>query len=91
MLEGFVLNSLPLDCRLEKAPLQLSFAIMMTIKEALAFGRRQLALSSSSALDARLLLEYVLQKNHAYLVAHTDKELTTTQETHYLALIGRAA
>jgi release factor glutamine methyltransferase len=64
---------------------------MMTIKEALAFGRRQLALSSSSALDARLLLEYVLQKNHAYLVAHTDKELTTTQETHYLALIGRAA
>lgn len=64
---------------------------MMTIKEALAFGRRQLAHSSTASLDARLLLEYVLQQNHVYLVAYMDQELKANQETQYLALLGRAS
>jgi release factor glutamine methyltransferase len=64
---------------------------MMTIREALAIGRRQLAHSPSAALDARLLLKYVLQRNHAYLVTHREEELTIDQESHYQALLGRAA
>lgn len=64
---------------------------MMTIKEALALGRRHLAHSSSFDLDARLLLEFVLQQNHAYLVARIDEELTISQETHYQALLDKAA
>lgn len=63
---------------------------MITIKEALALGRRQLAHSSSATLDARLLLEHVLQQNHPYLIVHMDEELKTNQETQYLALLSRA-
>lgn len=63
---------------------------MMTLKEALVFGRRQLAHSPSASLDARLLLEHVLQQNHAYLVTHMDEELKANQETQYLTLLDRA-
>ena len=63
---------------------------MMTIKDALAFGHKQLTHSSSAVLDARLLLEHVLQQKHAYLVAHADEELTNNQEIQYKALIGQA-
>lgn len=63
----------------------------MTIQEALAFGRQQLIHSSAPTLDARLLLEFVLGKNHAYLVAHREEELTAVQEQEYCRLIERAA
>ncbi|MCI0396289.1 MAG: peptide chain release factor N(5)-glutamine methyltransferase [Chloroflexi bacterium] len=63
----------------------------MTIQEALAFGRQQLTASPSPALDARLLLEHVLQVEHAYLVAHGDDPLTAAQEQDYRTLVDRAA
>jgi len=63
----------------------------MTIQEALVVGRRKLAFSPSPGLDARLLLEYVLQKDHSYLVAHAGDQLSSTQETVYFSLLEEAA
>ena len=63
----------------------------MIIQEALAFGRKRLTHSSSPTLDARLLLEFVLQKEHAFLVAHRDEALTAEQEQAYHLLIDAAA
>lgn len=63
----------------------------MTISEALAYGRQQLHQSDSPALDARLLLEYVLQASHSYLVAHSEALLPAEQEQHYRQLLARAA
>jgi len=63
----------------------------MTIQEALIAGRNKLALSSSPSLDARLLLEYVLQQNHTYLVAHAEEHLLFSQETVYFSKLEEAA
>lgn len=63
----------------------------MIIQEALAFGRNRLSHSSSPTLDARLLLEFVLEKSHTYLIAHGEMALTVDQETHYRQLIHLAA
>jgi release factor glutamine methyltransferase len=63
----------------------------MTINEALVYGRHQLHQSDSPALDARLLLEHVLQTSHSYLVAHGDELLPADQERHYQRLLARAA
>ncbi len=62
----------------------------MTIDEALAYGRFHLPHSPSPHLDSRLLLEHVLQVNHAYLIAHGDELLTAVQETQFRAFINRA-
>ena len=64
---------------------------MTTIREALRLGRAHLHQSPSPALDARLLLEHVLQRNHAYLIAHDDAPLNPDQEATYRALLKRAA
>jgi release factor glutamine methyltransferase len=63
----------------------------MTLSEALIYGRHQLHQSDSPALDARLLLEHVLQTNHSYLVAHSDELLPADQEQHYQRLLAQAA
>lgn len=62
----------------------------MTIDEALDYGRTRLALSPTPDLDARLLLQHVLQRPHSYLVAHNNARLTAVQETDYLQLVERA-
>lgn len=63
----------------------------MNIQAALDYGRSQLIPSSPTPrLDARLLLEHLLNKPHSYLIAHHDQPLTTAQEKHYRQLIARA-
>lgn len=42
-------------------------------------------------VDARLLLAYVLQQDHSYLLAHDDVVLTAVQQQQYDALLQRAA
>lgn len=66
-------------------------AIMITIRAALRRGRVQLDNSPTPALDARLLLESVLARNHAWLAAHMDEALTPEQFAAYSVLLGRAA
>ncbi|MCA9959739.1 MAG: peptide chain release factor N(5)-glutamine methyltransferase [Anaerolineales bacterium] len=63
----------------------------MTIQEALIYGRSQLQQTSPTpALDARLLLQHVLQVEHSFLVAHDDVSLTAVQTAQYHQLIARA-
>lgn len=64
---------------------------MITIKEAWQYGRAQLRHSPSPSLDARLLLEHVLEREHAYLLAHDNHSLTAGQLEAYRSLIQRAA
>lgn len=65
--------------------------LVMTIQEALVYGRFHLhATSPSPALDARLLLQHILQVNHAYLIAHHDETLTAVAQQTYLTLLHRA-
>ena len=52
----------------------------MTINEALANGRLQLKHTPSPQLDARLLLQFVLDVNHAYLITHGDEPLTAVNQ-----------
>lgn len=63
----------------------------MTIAEALAAGRRQLTHSPTPDLDARLLLERVLQVGYAGLLAHVDDPLDPQAWASYTALLARAA
>ena len=63
----------------------------MNIEAALVYGRSQLtATSPSPRLDARLLLEHLLDVPHSYLIVHHDQSLTAEQETAYRQLIARA-
>jgi release factor glutamine methyltransferase len=63
----------------------------MTIDEAWAVGRDLLAQASfSPVLDARLLLEHVLQVGHSYLIAHGDERISKQQEQVYRSLLIRA-
>lgn len=64
---------------------------MTTIREAWRFGRAALHHSDSPALDARLLLEHVLGRDHAYLIAHDVEQLTADAEATYRLLLDRAA
>ena len=64
---------------------------MTTIREAWRSGRAQLRESPSPALDARLLLEHVLGRDHAYLIAHDADEMAAADLAAYLRLIERAA
>jgi len=63
----------------------------LTIREALAYGRAQLQASDSPALDARLLLEHVLQASHTYLIAHDERQLAGHQAATFRRLVRRAA
>lgn len=64
---------------------------MPTIREAWRSGRARLADSPTPALDARLLLEHVLGRDHAYLIAHDDEPLPAAALATYRALLERAA
>lgn len=64
---------------------------MTTIREAWRLGRAQLSDSPSPALDARLLLERVLRRDHAYLLAHDDEQLSAEALATYRRLLERAA
>ncbi|MGD2078449.1 MAG: peptide chain release factor N(5)-glutamine methyltransferase [Chloroflexota bacterium] len=63
----------------------------LTIRAALTYGEGQLRGSDSPALDARLLLEHVLQVNHTYLIAHGERALDSRHEATYRRLVRRAA
>lgn len=63
----------------------------MDIQSALLYGRSQLTPHSPTPqLDARLLLEHLLNLPHSYLVVHPDQLLTDDQEQQYRQLICRA-
>jgi release factor glutamine methyltransferase len=62
----------------------------MTIDDALEYGRFHLPTSPSPHLDTRLLLEHILQVNHAFLIAHGDAVLTAVQATQFREFIARA-
>ncbi|MCB8978030.1 MAG: peptide chain release factor N(5)-glutamine methyltransferase [Ardenticatenaceae bacterium] len=63
----------------------------MNIQSALLYGRSQLTPHSPTPqLDARLLLEHLLDVPYSYLVVHYDQWLTTEQEQQYQQLICRA-
>lgn len=62
----------------------------ITIDAALAYGRAHLNSSPTPHLDARLLLQHVLQRRYSYLIAHHDQHLTAEQETSYRQLLARA-
>jgi release factor glutamine methyltransferase len=64
----------------------------MLIRHALANGRSHLSSTSPTPdLDARLLLQHVLQVGHPYLVAHADEEITAVALSQYHACLQRAA
>jgi release factor glutamine methyltransferase len=63
----------------------------MDIQAALDYGRSQLTPHSPTPrLDARLLLEHLLDVPHSYLVVHHDQALTPQQEKGYRQFITRA-
>ncbi|MFO7540255.1 MAG: hypothetical protein R6X32_19615 [Chloroflexota bacterium] len=63
----------------------------MTIQEALFYGRSHLsATSPTPALDARLLLQFVLEQPHTYLVSHRERPLSPTQVKQYRLLLTQA-
>ncbi len=63
----------------------------MTIREAWADGASRLAQASfTPQLDARLLLEFVLRREHSYLVAHGEESLDIQQKEQYERLLHRA-
>lgn len=63
----------------------------MNIQAALDYGRSQLTPSSPTPkVDARLLLEHLLDVPHSYLIVHHDQELTPEQKENYRQLISRA-
>jgi release factor glutamine methyltransferase len=47
------------------------------------------ALCDIDAVDARVLLQHVLQSNRAHLVAHSDQILTNTQRNQFCAYVAR--
>ena len=62
----------------------------MYIQNALSFAAEQLHASHTPAIDARWLLEYVLDKPHSYLLAHADDRLSGPCLMHYFELVARA-
>mgnify|MGYP001822366910 CR=1 FL=1 len=61
---------------------------MTRIKDLLAWGVGEL--TAAPAGDARLLLQHILQVNHAYLVAHDQDVLPAEQAKRFRQLIARA-
>lgn len=62
----------------------------MTIKNALKKATKKLQKSSSSpALDAEVLLAYILKKDRSFLFSHFGKNLTKRQYERYKKLIAR--
>lgn len=64
--------------------------IDMTIQEALHKGETELQNSSTTpALDAQFLLEYILQQSSAFIITHTDDVLTDSQREQFLYAIQK--
>lgn len=63
----------------------------MNIRTALTNGRLQLTTSPSPALDARLLLQHLLNVSHSYLISHDDEDLNAEQTQQYADLLAQAA
>lgn len=63
----------------------------MTIAGALFWAAHQLGPVPSATIEARILLQHVLQQQQAYLIAHGDEELTPEQRARYEELVARAA
>lgn len=64
--------------------------MQMTIKEALALGRKSLIASPSPYLDTRLILEHVMAADYSYLITHDEESMSPDQENNYLQLLDRA-
>jgi release factor glutamine methyltransferase len=62
----------------------------MTIREALQWARGRLQGSPTPHVDARLLLQYVLQVAQPYLAAHPELSLTHVQMEQFRNLVSRA-
>lgn len=62
----------------------------MTVDEALVYGRTRLSSSPTPQVDARLLLQHVLQRPHSYLITHNNMHLTSEQEIRYRECLVRA-
>lgn len=63
----------------------------MNVQEAWDYGRFHLSTTSPTPdLDARLLLEHVLEVSHAFLVAHGDRPLSAAEQQRYLDCLQRA-
>jgi release factor glutamine methyltransferase len=63
----------------------------MDIKTAWEYGRSHLTSTSPTPqLDARLLLQHILQVNHSYLVTHGEQALTAEQQKQYQVALSRA-
>jgi release factor glutamine methyltransferase len=61
-----------------------------TISEALDMGRRALAsISETPSLDTQLLLSEVLNRSRAWILAHSDVALKTTQAQAFIKLLSR--
>lgn len=63
---------------------------MITLKELLLLGQKQLEGSSDSAKeDCEALLSHILNKNSAWLIAHSDSTLTTEQAIAFQTYLQR--
>ncbi|MEM7116523.1 MAG: peptide chain release factor N(5)-glutamine methyltransferase [Chloroflexota bacterium] len=63
----------------------------VTIQAAWEYGRSQLNSSSPTPqLDARLLLEYVLDASYSHLIAHGQETIATDAWRHYQQLVRQA-
>ena len=60
-----------------------------TIEALLRMGQQQLAATESPALEAGILLAYVLEKDRSYLMAWPQRQATPAQQERYLALLTR--
>jgi len=61
-----------------------------SIKNAIVQGQQVLTAGSDSALlDAQILLSFVLNKPHSFLLTWPEKQLTDEQFSHYLCLLTR--
>ncbi|MBU2871187.1 peptide chain release factor N(5)-glutamine methyltransferase [Colwellia sp. E2M01] len=61
-----------------------------TIASAIAYGQEQLTSCSDSAkLDTQILLAFVLNKEHSYLLSWPERELTVEVEQSFLNLLKR--
>lgn len=61
----------------------------MTVQEALAEARRQLAGLETGALEADLLLRHALGVDRAWLYANGDRQIDTSLEQEYRDLVAR--
>jgi len=63
----------------------------MTITEALTLGKKTLSDSASPLLDARLLLENTIGRDHSYLVTHPEYRLSLEEQHVYKQRLSRAS